>query len=469
MTHTSSTRLAIIGAGPGGFTAAFLAADQGFKVTLIDAAPHLGGTCLHEGCIPSKALLSIVKTIDQAKTAENYGVRFTAPQIDLNKINSFKSGVISKLSNGLLQLSKQKKVEFIQGTASFIDSKTLEIKKANGEKQTLAFQKCIIATGSQPTTLPFVPQDAKHIMFSTQALALADIPETLLVVGGGYIGLEMATIYAGLGTKVTVCEVTENLLGNTDADLTSVLMRNLRKKISDIKLSTAIKNIVLFDNDAEVTFNCAGNITTQRFRRILIAAGRKPKLSDLHLENTKITILPNGFIKTKKGQQTDDKNIYAIGDVTQGPMLAHKAAFEADVAMHHIRRKKITAAAPTIPGVVFTDPEIAFCGLTETQAQKKNIKIKVVKFPWAANGRAVTLGRNDGLTKLIFNTRGSKLLGAGIVGAEAGELIGQAVLSLAMNTTTEKLSLSVFPHPTLSETFKECLDLAAGKSFYPSR
>lgn len=469
MNNTSSTQLAIIGAGPGGYTAAFLAADQGFKVTLIDTTPHLGGTCLHEGCIPSKALLSIVKTIDQAKAAENFGVQFNAPQIDLNKINDFKNGVISKLSNGLFQLSKQKKVEFIQGTASFLDSKTLEIKKANGEKQTLAFQKCIIATGSQPMTLPFVPKDAKNVMFSTQALALADIPETLLVVGGGYIGLEMATIYAGLGTKITVCEVTENLLGNTDADLTSVLMRSLRKKISDIKLSTSIKNIVFFDNDTEVTFNCAGNITTQRFHRILIAAGRKPKLSDLRLEKTKVAILPNGFIKTKKGQQTDDKNIYAIGDVAQGPMLAHKAAFEADVAMHHIGRRKFTAAAPAMPGVVFTDPEIAFCGLTETQAQKKNIKIKVVKFPWAANGRAVTLGRNDGLTKLIFNARGSKLLGAGIVGVEAGELIGQAVLSLAMNTTTEKLSLSVFPHPTLSETFKECLDLAAGKSFYPSR
>lgn len=469
MNNTSSTQLAIIGAGPGGFTAAFLAADNGLKVTLIDAEPRIGGTCLHEGCIPSKTLLSLVKTIDQAKAAERSGVRFGAPQINLDEVNTFKKGVISKLAGGLQQLCKQKKVEFINGTANFVDSETLAIKKPDGSNQQLTFKKCIIATGSQPMTLPFIPASSKHVMFSSEALELKKIPETLLIVGGGYIGLEMATIYAGLGAKVTICEITENLLGGTDADLVTILLRTLKKKIPDIKLSTAIKEVASFDNDVEVTFNCAGNITKQRFEKILVAAGRKPNLSSLHLEKTKVRVLNNGFVKVKKGRQTDDKNIYAIGDVAPGPMLAHKASFDANAAVHHIARRKFDDGEAMIPAIAFTDPEIAFCGLSETQAQKKNIKIKVIKFPWAANGRAASLGRNDGVTKFIFNARGGKLLGVGIVGPEAGELIAQALLALKTNVPTEKLSSSVYPHPTLSETFKECLDLSAGKSFYPSR
>ncbi|MCX5680979.1 MAG: NAD(P)/FAD-dependent oxidoreductase, partial [Candidatus Omnitrophica bacterium] len=345
-----SKQLTIIGAGPGGFTAAFLAADNGFKVTLIDAEPRLGGTCLHEGCIPSKTLLSIAKTIDQSKAAKKFGVHFDEPQINLEEINAFKRGVILKLSNGLSQLCKQKKIELVQGLASFIDSKTIKIQKPDGSVQELTFKKCIIATGSQPITLPFIPAGSKHVMFSSQALELKEIPKTLLVVGGGYIGLEMATIYAGLGSQVTICEITEGILGGTDKDLTAVLLRSLQKKISDIKLSTAIKDIVSLDDGIEVTFNDAGNITKQRFDKILIATGRKPKLDVLRLKHTKVQVLNNGFINVKKGQQTDDKNIYAIGDVAPGPMLAHKASYEANIAVDHILGKKINTGQPIIPG-----------------------------------------------------------------------------------------------------------------------
>jgi len=466
MATSPKKQLVIIGAGPAGYTAAFLAADQGLSVTLIDQDPLLGGTCLHRGCIPSKTLLSIVQTMDKAKRSRDCGVHFQDPQINLDEIRTFKKNVVAKLSAGLTQLCKQKKISFIQGATHFINSNTISIERPDGTKEDLEFQKCIIATGSSAASLPLSLPASPLIMSSAEALELKDIPETLLIVGGGYIGLEMATIYAGFGSKITICEAMDSLLAGVDQDLVSVFLRTLKKKTNDIRLETKVTALDIASDAVTVTFNHQGVKSQQNFQRVLIATGRKPNLSSLNLKNTKVQILANGFIATKNGQQTHDKNIYAIGDVVEGPMLAHKAAYQATIAIDAIVHKRIAKGDSYIPAVVFTDPEIAYCGLTEKEAQRKNIKTKIIKFPWSASGRAVSISRTDGLTKFILDAKGKRLLGAGIVGPEAGELIAQAILLMQANIPLSRIAASVFPHPTLSETFKECLDLSLGRSFY---
>ncbi len=466
MHKPTSPHLVIIGAGPGGYTAAFLAADQGINVTLIDTRSSLGGTCLHEGCIPSKTLLSVVHTLAHAKEAKEWGIYFEEPKINIEEIRQFKENTITKLSTGLSQICKQKKIQFIIGKASFVNSKTITIEKIDGTSQTLSFDKCIIATGSKPIKPQCVPERLANVLFSSQALELKEIPQTLLVVGGGYIGVEMASIYAGLGTQVTLCEIMPNLLSGTDQDLVAIALKSLKKKMTNIKLSTSMEKISIVNNGLEVTFNCQGTKTKELFAKILVATGRKPNVASLHLENTKIKQEKNERIKVKAHYQTDDDTIYAIGDVVDGPMLAHKASYEATIVIDAIAGKKINQDNAMIPSVVFTDPEIAYCGLTEGQAKEQNIPIEVFKFPWAANGRAVSLNRTDGLTKLIFDAKKEKLLGAGIVGAEAGELIAQALLSINTKAPLQHLGQSIYPHPTLSETFKECLELSLGKSFY---
>jgi len=466
MENTTQTQLAIIGAGPGGYTAAFLAADQGLEVTLIDSNPLLGGTCLHEGCIPSKTLLSVVQTINRARDAQECGIHFNEPKINLEELLAFKKNIILKLSTGLGQLCKQKKIRFVQGSASFADSKTLTIKKPDSTATILAFEKCIIATGSQTIKPDFVPDGLPGIMYSSQALEVAEIPENLLVIGGGYIGVEMASIYTGLGAKVTICEIMPNLLTGADADLIAIVLKSLKKKVSAIKLSTSVKKISSSGKGFEVTFAHEGNETKESFAKILVAIGRKPNVDHLHLDKTKITQEKNGLIKVSSQKQTGDQNIYALGDIVCGPMLAHKASHEATIAVNAILGKKEAQLNNIIPAVIFTDPEMAYCGLTENQAKEQNIAVEVVKFHWAANGRALSVSRTDGLTKLIFDTKKEKLLGAGIVGVEAGELIAQALLSMSADVKTQALASSIYPHPTLSETFKECLVLARGKSFY---
>ncbi|MFA6378761.1 MAG: dihydrolipoyl dehydrogenase [Candidatus Omnitrophota bacterium] len=466
MNTTTQTQLVIIGAGPGGYTAAFLAADQGLKVTLIDYNPLLGGTCLHQGCIPSKALLSVVQTINRAQEIKGCGIHFQKPEIRLEELLTFKKNIVSKLSTGLSHLCKQKKIRFVQGSASFASSRTLDIRKLDDTIETIEFEKCIIATGSQAIKPPVIPQELPGIMFSSEALELKEIPESLLVIGGGYIGLEMASIYAGLGTKVTTCEMMSTLLSGTDQDLVAVVLKSLKKKGLSTKLSTTVKKIMPAVNGLEVTFDHANKEEKESFSKILVATGRRPNTESLRLENTKIQQEKNGFIKINANHQTEDKDIYALGDVVCGPMLAHKASYEATIAISNLTGKKDEHAHAIIPCVVFTDPEIAYCGLTEDLAKEQNLKIEISKFPWAANGRATSLNRSDGLTKIIVDAKSKKLLGAGIVGMEAGELIAQALLSMNADTKTATLAASIYPHPTLSETFKECLELSLGKSFY---
>lgn len=466
MDTSSTTQLVIIGAGPAGFTAAFLAADQGFSVTLIDQDPFLGGTCLHRGCIPSKTLLSLVQTIDKAKKASGYGIHFQDPQVNLDEIRSFKHSVVTKLSAGLLQLCQQKKVVFLQGTASFINSTTISVKKSDGSEEILRSKHVLIATGSVPSPLPLSYQPSPRIMSSNEALDLVEIPKTLLVVGGGYIGMEMASIYAGFGSQVTICEATDNILSGVDQDLVTVLLRNFKKKVSGIKTSTTIKSITTNNTGVDIIFVDKKGESQQTFDRVLIATGRKPNTAALGLAHTQVQLTDKGFIQTNAYGQTHDKAIYAIGDVSEGPMLAHKAAHQAMLVVDSLSGAEQPETNAIVPAVVFTDPEIACCGLTEKEAEQKNIQIKIVKFPWAANGRAVSINRTDGLTKFILDAQGQKLLGVGIVGPEAGELIAQAELLLTADTPLKNASKSVFAHPTLSETFKECLDLSLGKSFY---
>ncbi|HOD11758.1 MAG TPA: dihydrolipoyl dehydrogenase [Candidatus Omnitrophota bacterium] len=469
MNTPPTKQLVIIGAGPAGFTTAFLAADQSLSVTLIDQDPVLGGTCLHRGCIPSKTLLSLVQTINKAKKAKDCGIHFQDPEIDLDEIRSFKKGVITKLSAGLMQLCGQKKITFLQGSASFINSTTISVKKPDESKETLEFERCVIATGSLPAPLAVDFQPSLRIMSSNEALDLIEIPKTLLVIGGGYIGMEMASIYAGFGSQVTICEAMDNVLTGIDQDLVAVLLRTFKRKINDIKTSTIIKSMTANSAGVDVIFTNSKGEVRQTFDRVLVATGRKPNTAALGLGNTQIQLTEKGFIQTNAFGQTHDKAIYAIGDITEGPMLAHKASYQATLVVDSLFGTEQPKTKTAIPAVVFTDPEIAYCGLTEKEAQQKNIQTKVIKFPWAANGRSVSMNRVDGLTKLILDGQGQNLLGAGIVGPEAGELIAQAQLLLNANIPLERISTSMFAHPTLSETFKECLDLSLGRSFYSSK
>lgn len=469
MNDVTQTQLAVIGAGPGGYTAAFLAADQGLKVTLIDRNAFLGGTCLHEGCIPSKALLSVAKTIDHARKAKDYGIYFEEPKINIEELAAFKQNIISKISAGLAFLCKQKKVQFIQGDARFANARSLIVKKLDGSTETIDFENCIIATGSKPVRPSMVPEGLLNVILSSEALLLKDIPETLLVIGGGYIGLEMASVYAGLGSKVTICEMLPHLLNGTDPDLVSVLMKNMKKKVNAIKLATSTKKISSSNKGVKVTFEQKEGETEETFSKVLVATGRKPNVEGLDLSVANVQQEKNGLIKIDADHRTDNEHIYAVGDIVPGPMLAHKASHEAVLAVQAILKKKEVSTANIIPAVIFTDPEIAYCGLTEQQAKEQKIDVRVVKYPWMANGRAVSLDRTDGFTKLIFDAKSQKLLGAGIVGVEAGELIAQALLSLGTGADTKTLAATVYPHPTLSETFKECLELSLKENVSASR
>ncbi|MFA5059667.1 MAG: dihydrolipoyl dehydrogenase [Candidatus Omnitrophota bacterium] len=458
------TKLVVIGAGPGGYVAAFLAADLGVEVTLIDAESNPGGVCLYRGCIPSKAFLHIAKVLDEARELKNCGVEFSEPTISASKIRDWKQNMISKMTSNLGQLCKLRKINYIQGRATFVDSKTLKIDRANGAQENLTFDHAILATGSRPITLPDLP-DSKRILNSTTALELADIPKTLLVVGGGYIGLELGTVYAALGTKVSVVEMTPGLLPGGDKDLTNILAKRLQKVFQDILLETKVTKIEEANNGLKVSFEASDKKQTQQeFDKVLIAIGRKPNSSGLGLENTKVKIDKKGFILINAQRRTDDPSIYAIGDVAGEPMLAHKASHEGRVAVEAILGHKVAFEPKAIPAVVFTDPEIAWCGLTENEAQKQNRPIKVTKFPWGASGRATTLNRPEGITKLILDPETQHVLGVGIAGVGAGELISEGVLAVEMGALASDIKLSIHPHPTLSETFMESAEVFFGQS-----
>jgi dihydrolipoamide dehydrogenase len=470
MPETSNLSIAVVGGGPGGYAAAFLAADLGMNVTLIDPETNPGGVCLYRGCIPSKALLHVAKLLEESQQAKNWGIDFAAPKIDVARLRSWKETVVKKLTGGLGQLSKQRKVQYVQGRAAFENSTTLRVAKSSGEEESLSFDRIILATGSRPAIVPTLKLDSPRMMDSTGALNLEDIPGSLLVVGGGYIGLELGSVYGALGTRVTVVEMLPGLLPGADRDLVVPLHKRLAKMFDTILLNTTVASIKDEGHGIRASFEGPEVKEPEKvFDRVLVSVGRKPNSEIPGLEKTGVKIGERGFIEVNKQLQTDDPSIYAIGDVIGEPMLAHKASHEGRTAVEAIAGHKVAFEPNAIPAVVFTDPEVAWCGLTETQAEKEGHEITVAKFPRAASGRAVTLDRPDGLTKLIVDPKTERVLGVGIVGVGAGELIAEGVLAIEMGALASDIALSIHPHPTLSETLMESAEVFFGTSTHVYR
>jgi dihydrolipoamide dehydrogenase len=464
MNKSDSINLAVIGAGPGGYAAAFLAADLGMKVTLIDPEVNPGGVCLYRGCIPSKALLHVAKLLEEAEQAKNWGVDFGAPKIDLAKLRGWKEGVVNKLTGGLGQLAKQRKVTFVRGKAAFVNPTTLKVTKSEAAgEETLTFDRIVIATGSRPTVIPSLKIDSPRLIDSTGALDLAEVPKTLLVIGGGYIGLELGSVYATLGTKVTCVEMMPGLLPGADRDLVLPLHKRLEKLFSSIMLNTTVKS--LKDEKTGIRVTLEGPDVKEKeqvFERVLMSVGRRPNSEIPGLDKTKVKVNAKGFIEINEQRQTGDPSIYAIGDVAGEPMLAHKAMHEGRTAVEAIAGHKVAFEPNAIPAVVFTDPEIAWAGLTETQAKEQGREISVAKFPWAASGRAITLDRPEGMTKLIIDPKTERVLGVGIVGVGAGDLIAEGVLAIEMCALAADVGMTIHPHPTLSETIMESAEIFYG-------
>jgi dihydrolipoamide dehydrogenase len=472
--HAASPNLsiAVVGAGPGGYAAAFLAADLGMQVTLIDPEVNPGGVCLYRGCIPSKSLLHVAKLIEESQQAKNWGIEFASAKIDLARLRSFKDGVVKKLTGGLGQLSKQRHVEYIQGRAAFENSTTLKISKADSTEIVRSFDHIVLATGSRPAVIPAFKIDSPRLMDSTGALNLEDIPASLLVVGGGYIGLELGSVYAALGTRVTVVEMLPGLLPGADRDLVLPLHKRLEHMCEAILLNTTVASLKEEGAGIRATFDgpaIQDNNREKVFDRVLVSVGRRPNSEIPGLNATQVKVNARGFIEVNKQLQTADPSIYAIGDVVGEPMLAHKASHEGRVAAEAIAGHKVAFEPNAIPAVVFTDPEVAWCGLTETQAQKENREVKIARFPWAASGRALTIGRPDGVTKLIVDPQTERVLGVGIVGAGAGELIAEGVLAIEMGALARDIAMTIHPHPTLSETVMESAEVFYGASTHVYR
>jgi dihydrolipoamide dehydrogenase len=464
MSQTEQTQLVVIGGGPGGYAAAFLAADLGIETTLIDLDVNPGGVCLFRGCIPSKALLHVAKVLSESREAKEIGIDFGEPKIHLDKVRAWKNKVISQLTGGLGQLCKQRKIKFIQGRATFLNSDTLTIEKTDGSSLQLSFENAILATGSIPVTLPFAPA-SERILDSTTALNLDDIPEKLLVLGGGYIGLELGTVYCELGSQVSIVEMMPYLLPGVDRDLGVILENRMKKHFKAIKVETKVSKMEEIKDGIKVTFqDKAGQTSSEDYSKVLVSIGRKPNSKNLGLENTKVKLTDRGFVQVNAQRQTTDPKIYAIGDIAGDPMLAHKASHEGRVAAEAIAGHKVAFEPTAIPAVVFTDPEIAWCGITEPEALAQGKTIKVVKFPWGASGRAVTLNRTDGMTKLIIDPATERILGVSICGVGAGEMIAEGVLAVEMGTLATDLKMSIHPHPTLSETMMETAESFFGQS-----
>jgi dihydrolipoamide dehydrogenase len=467
MSDPTSLKIAVVGAGPGGYAAAFLAADLGMNVTLSDPELNPGGVCLYRGCIPSKALLHVAKLIEESEQAKNWGIDFARPNIDLARLRSWKEGVVKKLTGGLGVLSKQRHVTYLQGRAAFENSNTLRVTKVDNTQTTLSFDRIIIATGSRPAMVPAFKLDSPRLLDSTGALELEDIPGSLLVVGGGYIGLELGSVYAALGTRVTVVEMLSGLLPGADRDLVLPLHKRLEKMFEAILLNTTVASLKEEKTGIRATFEGASVKDDGRekvFDRVLVSVGRKPNSEIAGLDMTQVKVTPRGFIEVNRQLQTADPSLYAIGDVVGEPMLAHKAMHEGRTAVEAIAGRKVAFEPNAIPAVVFTDPEVAWAGLTETQADRENREIKVAKFPWAASGRAVTLDRPEGMTKLLIDPHTERVLGVGLVGAGAGELIAEGVLAMEMGALAKDVALSIHPHPTLSETVMNAAEVFFGTS-----
>lgn len=463
MADNGQLRVAVIGAGPGGYPAAFLAADHGLDVTLIDRNTNPGGVCLYIGCIPSKALLHVAKILNESREAEAFGVHFEEPKLDLDGLRGWKQSVVGKLTGGLGTLAKQRKVRYVQGEARFEDAQTLTVTKEDGTSEPVPFDHAIIATGSDPIELPFLPYSSPRIMDSTQALELEEVPETLMVVGGGYIGLELGTVYASLGSKVTVVEALGELIPGTDRDLAEQLTNRLDRLFHEVLINTKVTEAE--DTGDGVRVKLVGMDLEQperTFDKVLVAVGRRPRSKGFGLEHTNVELDRQGFIVVDEQRRTAEPNLWAIGDVAGQPMLAHKATYEAKVAVEAIRGEPAIYDPHAIPAVVFTDPELAWCGMTERGAREQGLEVKITRFPWAASGRATTLGRTDGLTKLITDPITDRVLGMGIVGVGAGEMIAEAVLAVEMGARADDLKMTMHAHPTLSETVMESAELIFG-------
>ncbi len=454
--------LAVVGAGPGGYAAAFMAADKGLEVTLIDPEPNPGGICLYHGCIPTKALLHVAQVIFETKRSKDIGLIFQDPEIDIKQIRSWKDKTVEKLTSGVGFLNKQRKIRYIRGKATFKDSTRLKIDKHDNNSTEESFDAIILATGSSPISLPGVDFSHPGIWNSRQALKLETIPETMLIIGGGYIGLEMATIYHALGSRIWLAEMTANLLPGADRDLVSVYKKDANNLFESIMLETRVEDIKEQDQGMKVTFKGKDTETTdQVFETVLAAVGRKPNTHNLGLENTDVEKDDKDFITVNSRRQTTDPHIYAVGDITGEPLLAHKATHEGRVAAGVISGQKNEYDPRAVPAVLYTDPEIAWCGLTQARAKEQGKKVEIVKFPWSASGRAATLNRKHGVTKLVLEPETGRVLGVAIVGPNAGELISEGVLAVEMGAVAEDIALSIHPHPTLSETLME-----AAQAFY---
>lgn len=462
MEQTLQADVVVVGGGPGGYAAAFRAADLGLSAILVDSRESLGGACLHVGCIPSKAFLFVSELLGETKSAKDLGIRFSDPEIDINVLRQWKQRVVERFAGGLSQLAERRGVQFVRGHARFQNSGSIRLEDSSVSH--IDFKHAIVATGSRPASLPGITLDDVHLMDSTGALELREIPQRLLVVGGGYIGLELGTVYAALGSQVTVAELTNGLLPGVDRDLVRPLEKRIRKLFADVYLNVHVAAVKEIGSGIEVEFEGKIEEKRQTFDRLLVSVGRQPNSNTLCLENTSVELDEKGFIRVDFQRRSTDERIFAIGDVAGEPMLAHKASREGKVAAEVISGQSAAFDNLAVPAVVFTDPEVAWCGLTETQAQTQQLQVKVTRFPWAASGRAATLGRSEGLTKILFEPETGQVLGFGIVGVHAGELIAEGVLALEMGAVAEDLAATIHTHPTLSETIGEAAEVFLGQA-----
>lgn len=454
------TQLVIIGAGPGGYAAGFHAADLGLEVTLIDPKENPGGVCLFHGCIPTKALLHFAEVKEEAYLARDWGLEFKTLSVDIEKVRTWKEKVVKQLTGGLGQLSKARKINWVRGTAKFTDETTLQVEENEGDSYTMKFEKAIIATGARAIELPDVKFDHEKILNAEAALELKDIPGNLLVVGAGYIGLEMSVIYKALGAKVSIVELQPDIMPGMDKDLANVFKKEREDLMANTRFESKVTGLKKSGKKLKVTIeNKDGDSTIETFDKILIAVGERPNSENVGLDKIGIESDDKGFIKVNEFRQTNQKNIYAIGDVAGQPLLAHKASHEGRVATEHIAGEKTAYEPKAIPGIVFTEPELAWVGLTEKQAKEQDRDIKVTKFPWSASGRAVAIGQKSGFTKLIIDPKTERILGAGFAGKNAGSLVPEATLAIEMGAVAKDLELTVHPHPTLSETIMEAAEM----------
>ena len=468
----TSVQLVVVGGGPGGYAAAFLAADLGLSVALVDPEANPGGVCVYRGCIPSKALLHVANLITESRHAKAWGVEFGEPKINIDQLRAFKDSVVKRLTSGTGQLVKHRKIQYLQGWAAIVDAHNLTVKLTAGGEESVQFEHALLATGSLPAIPPMLKVDDPRVMDSTAALDLPDIPKSLLVVGGGYIGLELGSVYAALGSAVTVVEMTPGLLPGADRDLVDILAKRISQTMKSVLLETKVVSVKPEATGIRVTFEGKADPKEQLFDRVLVSVGRRPNSTIPGLERTHVQVDQRGFIMVDEQRRTHEPSIFAIGDVVGEPMLAHKASHEGRVAVEVMAGENVAFAPRAIPAVVFTDPEIAWCGLTEAQAANEGRQVRVAKFPWGASGRAITLDRTDGMTKLILDPETERLLGVGLVGPGAGELIAEGVLAIEMGATATDLKLTIHPHPTLTETMMESAEVFFGQAthvFRPKR